>query len=350
MEYKVTQLLSSREFYRMVDVLNELLNENEIFTLDMTDVMRIDATVIPNLLLLGRFIEEKTGNIPRIRLGENLRSGYLKKYLDGIGFYKLCDFYYAFDNPVGQYGGMIGKNMDTRNTTERFSIEEGPNVAQRRLQYNVYPFIKGYMRTFSHYKNDEELDENIIARFLNEMIDNSFKYGHSDVIVTVQANYKKNRIYLSVSDSGKGFKLPMCQCMDENGQFYKVVLENGKLVQIRVDEEAYNILKKCPDDEKNAAIIGLYKRKSSGIYGLYNLVDKVLCLKGTVRIHSNDIQLILTERWHSVFLQEGIMHMDQAFAKYNLVKTSFFPGTHIEVELPMKTDGGEELGNVRYYE
>lgn len=337
MEYKVPHILSSREFYKMLDVFDAIINQDEVFVLDFTNVTKIDAVVIPNLLLLGRYLEQKTFNIPYIRLGENLSAGYLKKYLSNIKFYQLSELYFYYENEAEKYGGLLGKDMDDRNTTERFSIEDGAVVARRRLYYNIFPFIKHYLKNFNIYENDVDLaldqntfNNNIIAKFLEQMIDNSFAHGMSDAFVTVQTNYKMNRIYMSISDFGVGF--------------YKSILAEmpTKSSDEVTKNNDNNILMRNPKNELEAIWIGIYKRRNSETYGLYNVIKSVLKLNGTIRIHSNDTQLILTDRLIDKFLKGTLINSDQ-LTRYNIIRTSHFEGVHIEIEIPLNYKSvGEE--------
>lgn len=341
MEYKIVPILSSREFYKMLDVLNEIMISEEICILDFTNISRIDAVVIPNLLLLGKLIEKKTKNIPYIRLGEDLNSGYLKKYLINIGFYKISESFFYYENELGKYGGLLGKEMDNRNTTEQFAFKDGITLAKRKLYYSIYPFIKGYFKKFHMEYTDSEgvLDDNtfknnLIAKFLEEMISNSFKYGECDVIITVQSNYKKQKIYLSVSDYGNGFLPSVVQCMDEKGEFIK---------REQYAEPGHNILNKKPTDELEAIIIGIYKRRYSRTYGLFNVIRNVLELQGTIRIHSNNRQIILTNRLIDKFIDGTLIKDIKHVMGYNIMKTSQFNGVHIEVELPLTFSYKEEF-------
>lgn len=332
MEYKMANIVSSREFYRMIDELNRTLHEGENCILDFTSISRIDALVIPNLILLGRLIESKTKFIPYIRLGEDLSAGYLKNYLAQIGFYSLSEPFYYYENPYGKYGGLIGKRMDKRNTTECFSFLDGEAIARRRLFYNILPYLDFYLNEFNIYKSEDvnplniaSFNNNIIAKFLEQMIDNTFEYGECDAYVTVQTNYKMNRIYLSISDYGFGF--------------YKSIMgeKNSKLFSDNNDDDVdgYNVLKRQPVNEFEAILIGMYKRKNSKTYGLFNVIKKVLQYKGVIRIHSNDSQIILDEDATGSFIDESLARVKKV-SRYNFIETSIFNGVHIEIELPLK--------------
>lgn len=321
MEYKFAKYLSSHEFYKDIGRLNrgiELYRPNKI-VLDFSDTIRIDALVIPNLIILGRDIRRKTSYIPFIRLGENLNAGYIKKYLFGINFYKISDEFYYYEND--RYSGLEGKKMDPRNTTEYFSKSEGTDVARRRIYYKLCPFFYKYLNQFSLNKyNSIFLDSyifenNIISQFIEEMILNSFDHGNSDAVITVQANYKKEKLYLAISDYGKGFWNSVCSCQESNG---------------------YNVLGRLPQNELEGIYVGIYKRKYSKIYGIYNVIRQVIKMHGIFRIHSNDTQVIITERLEEKFDNEGLITLSSD-NNPNVIQTAKFPGTHIEIELPFST-------------
>lgn len=337
MEYKVGEILSSREFYNMVDVIDAILKKNEIFTLDFSEVNSIDAVTIPNLLFLGKYIEDKTSNIPYIRLGDDLYSGYLKNYLFNIGFYRLSKRYYYYENDDEKYSGFMGKNMNGLNTTEFFSYKSGLEEAQRKLFDNIYPFIKKYFKKFTINNNETKSDEafnalafdnNTVAMFMSQMIDNSFRRGKSDAIITVQINYKKQRVYLSVADSGMGFLKAQVTNMNNNGDFISKEDEG---------DPGYNIIGRLPCNEVEAVLVGIYKRKDSQTYGLYNIIKMVMELKGVIRIHSNNVQYILTERLKDYFLDGQLSTVLQKSKGYNIRETRTFKGAHIEIELPFDT-------------
>ncbi len=341
MEYKIAKNLSSREFYKMINVFDEILRPDETVVLDFSEVTRIDSVVIPNLLLAGKYIETKTGNIPFIRLGDNLNTGYIKNYLSRINFYELSTAYYFFEDEEAKYNGMVGKEMDRCNTTQRFEFSRGQEEAMRRLYYGLLPYISKYLKIFHSdepleiYRiNDDKRYNNFIAFFLNEMIDNSFRYSKTDNIITVQTNYKKKRIYLSASDLGKGFLGAMLDSkhMDEKGNF---------LDQDGTGDPGINILNHRPNNMEEALIIGIYKRMHSKKHGLYNIVDEVLQMNGTVRIHSVDKQIILTGRLKEEFKTGEFSQKYENYRDYNIVTTKSFNGVHCEIELPLDVFYGE---------
>ena len=340
MEYRVPEKMSSFAFFKMVGELNELiyLYRPDQILLDFSYTKRIDATAIPNLLFLGEYLKQKTGNVPIIRLGEDIAAGYLKKYLAGIGFYRISDEFYEYENE--RYGGFQGRDMDPKNATVYFLRSEKLENARRIIYYELSGFLEKYLKKFQ-IENLWNFDEsffdktfasenqkiNLIAYFMEGIVQNSFEFGKSDVIITLQANYLDKKVYLSASDIGSGCRQSFAQNWIKHYDEY-----DGK--------SQYNILNREPKDELEGIVCGIYKRKyNSKIYGFYNMIRNVSSISGSVmRIHSNNIRLILTPNFKETFEKEELLK-DSRLSKYNIIKTSQFPGTHIEIELPLDGKG-----------
>lgn len=329
MEYKMRKNISSYQFYEMLGDIERLLNRNgaEQILLDFTEVQTIDALAIPNLIFLGKFIRDKTGYIPYIRLGEDIQAGRLKKYLNDINFYNVSTPFFLYENgEYSKYGGMYGIDMDPRNTTQYFSLRGDIIKIEeemiRRIYYELLPFLTKYLNQFDieNRKNVDALSEevfenNIIANLIKQMMLNCVVHAKSDAIITIQANYKRKKILVAVSDQGKGF---LSSILNK-----PISLSGG-----------YDILRKPPENELEAIYAGIYKRKDVKEYGLYNMIEKVLNCYGTVRIHSNNTRLILTPRILGEFCK-GTLINASSLNEYNVMKTREWPGAHLEIELPL---------------
>lgn len=336
MEYKISRFLDSRAFYKMLFYLKNQINKNEEVILDFTDVFSIDALVIPNALLLGKWIESITDTIPYIRLGDDFSAGYIKKYLSGIKFYELSQNFFYYENEDEKYAGLQGKNMSPYNTTECFKYDDGLEIAKRRIYYNLMPFMRNYLGDFETFHEEridvftseaQFLNENILAKFINEMVENTFIYSKCNLYVTFQVNYKKKKIYLAVSDAGIGLKKGY-----EVAKKYE--LAKQELDPYYIPDYGYNILGHEPTSELEALVFSSYKRKNSNIYGLYNVIKRVLLLEGIIRIHSNNKQIIFDKDILEKFLDESIIE-DTIWRKTSILQTTLFPGVHIEIELPL---------------
>lgn len=335
MEYKVSQYLSSLDFYRMMSNLDVLMHVDEQIVIDMSEVHRIDGNVIPNLILMGKWIERKTGIIPVIRLGRTFNAGYLKKYLFGMKFYEFTRNIYRYEDDNDKYGGFEGKDMDRRNVTlhydfpyneyedlphgddsrQIFRNAEGERATNRVIR-DTKDFLYNYFDMFNYGPRDEKY--NRLSDILGQIVGNSMSKGISEAYLTVQANYKRKKMIVAASDSGCGMKESM-------------VFNRSKQ---NIDVKGYFLLDGDPKTEEEAIVESLCYRRESEIYGLYHaileLIDK---WNGIVRIHSNDTQLILTNNAVEAYTE---MKLLSYFNEYNRRSTAVFPGTHIEIEVPMK--------------
>ena len=334
MDYKVRKHLSSIEFFNMISDLNGICVMGRQILLDFSDVKSIDGNVVPNLILMGKWIESRTSVIPVIRMGRDFQAGYLKKYLDGIGFYRFTYGIYLYEDEYDKYGGYIGKDMDKKNGTlffqyPRLTIKEAKTHGERRsillreCEYakkdifrNVIPFLENYIRKNHTSCIGDTIDR--IADIIAQMVSNSIMWGESDVYVTIQANHKRNQILLSASDSGIGMKSGIENRMKENTD--------------RMDGYYYFDKYKCNYSEVEAIIQSIYYRKNSSVYGVYNVLKDILHMKGIMRIHSNTKQLILTENTKAYFLNEKL---EDHLTEYNTRNTEMFPGVHYEIYIPM---------------
>ena len=101
-------------------------------------------------------------------------------------------------------------------------------------------------------------------------------------------------------------------------------------------KDRYNLLNRDPRNEIEGIVCGIYKRKNSGVYGFYNMLRNILNVEDSlIRIHSNNTKLILSAKCQNSFEKERLLN-DYWLRKYNIVETSEFPGTHIEIEMPLK--------------
>lgn len=329
MEYKIRKNISSFQFYNMLGDIQRLLkwNGTEEILLDFTEVEMVDALAIPNLIFLGKYIRDKTGYIPYIRLGEDVQAGRLKKYLNDINFYNVSTPFFLYENGEnGKYGGMSGIDMDPRNTTQYFSLrgkkEKVEEEMIRRIYFELLPFMKRYLKQYDieNMKNVDVLSEevfknNVVTNLIKQMMSNCIEHAESDAVITMQANHKKKKVYVAVSDQGKGFM--------------KAILEKPIALS-----DGYDVLKRPPRNELEGIYAGIYKRKNVKEYGLYNMIETTLTYDGTVRIHSNNIRLVLTPKWLKEFSTEGIIN-SYSLEKYNIMKTREWQGAHLEIELPL---------------
>lgn len=306
--------LTSFEFYNNIITQQikieecNLGNDLEEIILDFSKICKIEPLVIPNLLCLGYRIRKIFNKIAMIYIPNTNYSGLIKNYLNEIGFIEYVQKYNLFDFNDSPYNGLEGKKIDPLCGTLYFDLNYTQGDIRRGVDYYVKPFAESYLVDFNTMFNTNQglYFGNEIAEFLEEIISNCNRHAKSFSFTTLHAKHSTKIIYISVSDYGCGF---------------------GKTVNSEASQ----------NNEVNAIFTGIYKRKNSKVYGLYNVIRRVLELNGKVRIHSKDTQLIFTPRVLSRFLNETLP-TDESFKKYNIKSGIPFNGVHIEIELPLERE------------
>lgn len=300
--------LTSYEFFSNVLPAVVDKKEQEIL-LDMSNTKRIEPLVIPNLLCLAYKEKIESNKNLIISVPDTVSGGMVKNYLCEIGFVKYAYKFGLFDFQYDPYGGLEGKKIDPICGTLVFNADDSRDIIYRGVDRCISPFSDEYLSRFQIYDSEQCRFINEITEFLEEILLNCKIHAKSFSITTMHANYSAKKIYIAVSDIGCGFLSSLGDC------------------------ELYN--------EKDAILQGVYKRKDSKIYGLFNVIRRVLDYGGKVRIHSNDTQLIFTPRIKDGFINGSLQSLE-SFAQYNVKNTAYYDGVHIEIEMPLE----KEKGNV----
>lgn len=317
----ISRYLSSVEFYdtllKQVLFLKQYHRSDNPIVLDFSETKKIEPLVISNLLCLGKYVLRETGTQMNVRIPETIQAGKLKFYLNEIGFTNLAfNKIYTFEN--SPYNGMEGKQLDPLCGCLHFPSDLTKSEIINGINGYVAPFTNKYLNNYLEFSQEEEIYVNKIDHFLYEIIDNCRKHGESDSFMTIHARYSDRTIYIAVSDLGVGFF---------NSWDKREKDEADKKA------ESYVLKGKTPSNELEGILCGIYKRKESKIYGLYNIIVQTLGLNGTIRIHSNDIQMIFTPRLFK-FMDNPLTLMDGKFYKYNVKRNIQFKGVHVEMEIP----------------
>lgn len=293
---------TSYEFYSNI-LPQVVISQEEELMLDMSFTRRIEPLVIPNLLCLGYEIKKNKRIIPKLLIPDTATGGLIRNYLNEISFTKYAVEAKLFEFVQNPYGGLEGKQIDTICGTLIFNASDSQDTIYRGVDMCITPFSEKYLSRFQIYDETPYGYMNEITAFLEEILINCKVHAKSFSITTLHANYSAKKIYISVSDVGRGF--------------------------LSTTEEVYIT------NEKDAILNGVYKRRKSKIYGLYNVIRRVLEYDGKVRIHSNDTQIIFTKRLLDNFIEERLEQMD-SFEKYNVKQTPQYDGVHVEIELPLE--------------
>ena len=300
--------LNSYEFYNNVIFQKnkaKISNEQNII-LDFSRTLRVEPVVIPNLLCMGYELRKQYNRAAYVYIPDVSYSGELKNYLNEIDFIKYAQRFGLYDFVSSPYGGLEGKHIDPICGTIYFDVDDTVDIINQKVENCIIPFADEYLYKFQSVRkcNQGIYYVNEIAEFLEEMILNCKQHAKSFSFTTLHAKYSMKKIYISVSDFGCGF---------------------GNTIR---SENSYM-------NEIEAILLGVYKRKDSKVYGLYNIIRRVLNFGGKVRIHSNNAQIIFTQRVLKEFIDNKLFEAN-GFVKYNLKSNIPFDGVHIEVELPLE--------------
>lgn len=309
----INKYLTSAEFY------NTLLPEIQIILryydkingviLDFSGTTKIEPNVIPNLLCLGRVIQSLIRNKAIIRIPDTYEGGKLKNYLYQIRFTQLAKDIFVFESDP--YTGFEGKTIDPLCGTVYFDEEVTEDTIGFAFDILVGPFAEKYLIDYNRICLENGQIENNVINLLKELAANAMEHGKSHSYTTVHAKYSKKTIYIAISDGGMGF---LQSCLKEH------ITE--------LEEKNVDI-----SNEVEAILYCIYMRKESKIFGLYTVIKDTISNGGTVRIHSNDSQVIFTKRIEEQFRKENLLQ-DNSFWKYNVRQKLEFSGTHIEIEVP----------------
>lgn len=317
----ISRYLTSADFYdtllKQVFFWKRYHKNDDPIILDFSETKKIEPLAISNLLCLGKNIVRETGTRMVIRIPETIQAGKLKFYLNEIGFTELAiNEIYNFEN--SPYNGLDGTRIDPLCGCLHFSGSLTKSEIINGINGYVAPFTNEYLKSYIEYSPEEEIYVNKIDHFLYELIDNCRRHGESDSFMTIHARYSDRRIYIAVSDLGIGFLKSWNKREKDEAD---------------INTENYVLKGNAPQNELEAIICGIYKRKESKIYGIYNIIVQTLELKGKIRIHSNDIQIVFTPRL-SEFISNPKTLMNETFFEYNVKKNIQFKGVHIEMEIP----------------
>lgn len=380
--------LTSYVFYN--DVLAQLHNyfsdniQSRIL-FDFSRVKSIDALVLPNLLCTGYWIAQHRNAPARIFIPGNLESIPLRTYLEQTRFVKMAQTYGLFELDEDISGGLNDAvSRPTLNKLELFQnvYKDGPageekdidvpktkERAWEQLKETFVPFVSTFLQKSANtyvQSHKQEIFSDLLS-FCKELIENALLHGRSFCFLNMQysSNFGK-QIRLSISDCGMGFKQSVNADRSRSQNIVSLqqqIQESAGQERTRLENEIRRLSNQCyplrQDDVERLAeyphldtglegiVYGLLSRRAKP-YGLYNIHDKIIHrMGGTIRIHSNDTQLILSQRmWLPLAVCNtpkdllALLRTDEQYAA-NVRTNLTFKGVHIEIEVMLDEDRGD---------
>lgn len=397
MDYVITVdgNLTSFIFYNeVITQLHRYFAENDQSRIlfDFSHVKMIDPLVLPNLLCAGFWISKHRETPAKIFIPGGQAFTSLRTFLNRTRFVELAQTYNLFEFDEIISGGLKDTAFRTTlNRLELFQIiykpmehssngaisqpeidaEKTKAAAWAQLKRSFVPFISEFFqKSTDKYvsAHKKEISSDLLS-FCRELIENALLHGLSFCFLNMQYSPSFGKqIKISISDCGMGFKrslnadrgrsqqiLKLQQCLRES-----CTETDQKQIQAEIDKLLYRCyeLKQDPmrndverlagypyfNTELRGIVYGLLSRRSKP-YGLYNIHHRIIHgMGGTIRIHSNDTQLILSRRmWAPLEVcktPEALLEQfaDKQYAP-NVRTGLMFKGTHVEIEFML-----DELG------
>lgn len=347
--------ITSYVFYNKLvpQVLQKLncMEMKEEFVLDLSETESIDAMAVPLLLSMARWIICIKETVPQIYIPSCKDKDNLKKYLEQVGFFNVCDFYTYYEinterinvrrdaSNLATY--VFTENARNDSQEERERIEE---TVYRKLISNSYSQFWGY---WTEYNISQKFDylENVVERVTRAICANTGIHTNENAILTLQRNRKLQRVCISIADCGRGLYNTLKEKVNE-GKFQPALLLPDK----------FKVLSGAEAD-LYAIIEALSYRFKARKYGLYHVLMKNIELgkkrredrnewekkerenSWIMRIHTNNKRMVLTEK-NCKGLEYAVSREQFAYkllmmakSEYVAKTTSNYPGVHIEIEI-----------------
>lgn len=349
---------------------------------DFSRVKTIDPLVLPNFLCAGFWIYEYRGISAQIFVPSNLESLPLRTFLHRTGFVKLAQAYnlFEFDNNISGglddsafhatlnrielFQGIYQTTSEDDNKTIEIDANRTKEQAWEKLIDSFVPFIKEFLQKSDekYVLENREIISSKLLFFCREVIENALLHGKSFCFLNMQYSSSTvgKQIKISISDCGVGFRksinadrsrslkiLTLQQQLQRNSTNERCDSIEKEIGELRMQgyplsDEDVERLAAYPylESELEGIVYGLLSR-SQKPYGLYSIHERIIhALGGTIRIHSNDTQLVLSERmWAPLAVcttPENLLSqlMNRKYMK-NIRTGLTFKGTHIEMEFPL---------------
>ena len=232
-------------------------------------------------------------------------------------------------------------------------------MAWEQLKKTFVPFISTFLQKSADpyvQTHKKEISSDLLS-FCKELIENALLHGRSFCFFNMQySSTFGKQIKLSISDCGIGFKRSINADCSRSQHILSLqqLVDNVGAEQVQMEAEIRQLLSQCyplrQDDVEQLAgypymgtelegiIYGLLSRRFKP-YGLYNIHQKIIHrMGGTIRIHFNDRQMILSQRmWAPLAVcgaPEDLVKLLCSNEQYRAnVRTGLtFKGMHIEIE------------------
>ena len=340
--------------------------------IDLSCCKWIDHEVIPDMLIFGEILKREKGIVAEIYVPrDGIYVQRIRNYLKDIHFIELAEQKGLFDvRYITDYmtkSDREDRMMPDYCMTCAYSIEDSCRDGLLERKYTVKEktqkiaaimeqeiankysgIFQNFLSQFFYGREENRKDGkkewvsyNLIQYFITQIAKNSLVHGQQQVYISMQGNVMTNKCTISISDNGMG----ITRSLEEKIMEEKSALQQKK----RVEKKILSILAtdtflNYPQFQKDvfASIEALAYRYDDTIYGLYNMLNEVLSVKGELHIHTGMALIILKEDCKERIINaENRSEFAMGLYNYlnqnrsNLIRTEEFHGTHVKLIIPI---------------
>lgn len=307
----------------------------ETLFIDLSGCRDIEGSVIPNLLATGVIVKKNTGNTPILYIPENGDSKIMN-YLKAISFEDINSFLDIFYIKTNRWMRQEKKyKLPDFCTTLYLSKNLSEEKVAEELQKKYLALFTEYLADFTYELKNSKTQEgepvNLLEIFCKQICCNAITHGESFCFVTMQVNRYRKKIFISISDCGKGMYGDFKQKMKEK-EYQPLILPKGA-EEIKKDRRM--------EMDGMAITEGIMYRFGDSVYGLWNVLKSVMDVHGIVRIHSGKARVAISGLEYSEFEKydkkkaAGLLYR-RLMSKLCVSQTPDYSGTHVEIELPLR--------------
>lgn len=309
-------------------------HKSTMLFIDLSNCKSIDGNVIPNFFISGMIIKNITHISPQIYIPGSNGSGVMS-YLKSINFLDINKDIKIFDIQANESIRKNSYNFPDFCTTVLLNEDLSEEQVVFELQKKYSELFQKYLDDFSYYIFDAITNRryviNLLEFFCKQVCYNSLDHGKSPCFITMQTNRELKKIFIAISDCGKGMT---CGIQESISRGYKpIIVPKEKELRQKLRSSRLDLL---------SIIEGVIFRFGDPIYGLWNVLREVMNMGGVIYFHSGEIRMALSNIDPQIFV-ESETKLKMANMLYNFLKkseniqyTTYYAGTHVEIEVPLK--------------
>lgn len=327
----------------------ELYEPNDDLVINLTQCTWIANSVIPDLLIFGEQINVQKGIKPILFIPSDGKDvSRIKEYLWDIRFVYYAEMYEIFDT---RYLRKSDESEYMKRMMPDYCITCGyghggyknsyiQKNEEDRMKMDVLNRYSEIFRKYLHQyyyakvKTDDDgrkqyIEFNSIQQFIIQIALNAFHHGHRQVYISMQGNRKDGECSIAISDNGQGMA--------------NSIVDKDEPMALYSEEHFIQFT----DYQRDivACVEALAYRYDDSVYGLFNVMNELLAIRGWMLIHTDNSQICIDGACKKYIknisdrksFARGLMRYLKDMPDRR-TQTPYFCGTHFKIFFPVEGD------------